>query len=49
MAMAGGGVNVDCGQARGEVTFETGTVPPGDGLVGQSKNLEPQMNADKRK
>jgi hypothetical protein len=31
------------------IVFETGTMSPGDSLADQSKNLEPQMNADKRK
>jgi hypothetical protein len=29
--------------------FEIGTTSPGDSLGDESKNFEPQMNADKRK
>jgi hypothetical protein len=31
------------------IAFEIGTMSPGDSPVDQSKNLEPQMNADERK
>jgi hypothetical protein len=30
------------------IAFETGTMSPGDSVADQSKNLEPQMNADER-
>jgi hypothetical protein len=36
-------------QHRRAIAFEIGTTSPGDSLADQSKNFEPQMNADKRK